>query len=369
MHRFELTHLSDDSLLRDLSALVARDRATTAVLLAHIAEADARRLYARAGYSSMHEYCVRELSLSDDAAATRIHAARAARRFPVLFTALAQGSLHLTAVRMLAPHLTEDNATELIAMATHQRKSEIEEGLARRFAPLQPAASSLRPIIVRTRPVVVSDRHIQHVLEHVERHTVPAEPVEQKPEPVEDDNRLFVEQVAAPESEARTAPPSMEARYLLKVTLSKTTETKLRRAQTLLSHAVPNGDLAEVLDRALDRLIVDLERRKAGTGARPSHGRPVAAGSRHIPALIRMAVWTRDGGRCTFVNASGARCDASWLLEFDHVRPVARGGEATVEGIRLRCQAHNQYEAERSLGSEFMARKRHDAKVPRRLTK
>jgi hypothetical protein len=42
---YSLSHLSDQILLRDLSALLAQDRTTTAALLAHIAEVDARRLY------------------------------------------------------------------------------------------------------------------------------------------------------------------------------------------------------------------------------------------------------------------------------------------------------------------------------------
>src|SRR5690349_24034993 len=55
-----------------LGTLVAQDRATTASLLAHIAEVDARKLYLPAGYPSMHAYCVDELMLSEDAAFIRI---------------------------------------------------------------------------------------------------------------------------------------------------------------------------------------------------------------------------------------------------------------------------------------------------------
>src|SRR2546423_15690563 len=50
-------------------------------------------------------------------------------------------------------------------------------------------------------------------------------------------------------------------------------------------------------------------------------------------------------------------------LEFDHVDEVARGGKATVEGIRLRCRAHNQYTAECTFGKEFMRHKRHKAQA------
>ncbi len=86
MHQYELGGLSDTVLLRNLSELVRRDRATTAELLAHIAEVDHRRLFAEAAYPSMFAYCVAELHLSEDTAYKRIRAARAARQFPVLYS-------------------------------------------------------------------------------------------------------------------------------------------------------------------------------------------------------------------------------------------------------------------------------------------
>ena len=41
---------------------------------------------------------------------------------------------------------------------------------------------------------------------------------------------------------------------------------------------------------------------------------------------------------------------------------MARGGEATVEGVRLRCRAHNQFAAECAFGAGFMEHKRHEAR-------
>ena len=81
MSNYSLSHLSDETLLRDLASLVARDRATTGALLAHIAEVDARRLYLPAAHPSMYSYCVQE-RLSEDSACKRIRAARTAREFP-----------------------------------------------------------------------------------------------------------------------------------------------------------------------------------------------------------------------------------------------------------------------------------------------
>lgn len=62
------------------------------------------------------------------------------------------------------------------------------------------------------------------------------------------------------------------------------------------------------------------------------------------------------------MSETGHRCRTRKLLEFDHIDPVARGGKATVERMRLRCRAHNQYEAERAFGADFMRRKREQAR-------
>ena len=93
MRAYVLSHLSDSTLLHELASLVGQERTTTATLLAHIAEFDARKLYLPAGYPSMYAYCIEELHLSEYAAFKRIRAARAAREFPLLFTALAEGEL------------------------------------------------------------------------------------------------------------------------------------------------------------------------------------------------------------------------------------------------------------------------------------
>ncbi|TMQ64128.1 MAG: HNH endonuclease, partial [Candidatus Eisenbacteria bacterium] len=123
MKPYALSHLSDGALLQGLTALVARERTTTATLLAHLAEVDARRLYLPAAYPSMYAYCVQELRLSEDAAYKRIQAARAARQFPTLFAALADGRLHLSAVVLLAPYLNQENIDELLAAAADKSKS------------------------------------------------------------------------------------------------------------------------------------------------------------------------------------------------------------------------------------------------------
>ncbi|HYJ33446.1 MAG TPA: HNH endonuclease, partial [Candidatus Binatia bacterium] len=172
--------------------------------------------------------------------------------------------------------------------------------------------------------------------------------------PVETSN----EAQPAPGRPADVRAPS--ERFLVRLTIARATHDKLREAQALLSHAVAPGDVAEVLDRALDLLLVHLRKRKVGSGRRerPRSSGHLGGEGRHIPAEIRRAVWERDEGRCTFVSAEGHRCAERGSLEFDHIEPAARGGKATVENVRLLCRAHNQLEAERAFGPAFMNRKR-----------
>jgi 5-methylcytosine-specific restriction endonuclease McrA len=336
--------------------------------LAHIAEAEARRLYLPKAYSSMFEYCVGELRLSRDEAFKRLRAARTARRFPAIFEAIADGRLHVSSVLQLRDYLTRKNADELLGAAAHKSRFEIQKLIAERFprkdvpalltpSPASPSAVLLVPAIAEAARQLVAK---------VESEVAP-EPLAGNAEPT-----------SAPSSGEPPRPrltPLAPERYALQLTIGAATQEKLRHAQELLGHAIPSGDIAQVLDRALDALIAKLEKRKFAASAkpRPKRSRRARDGekkSRHIPADVRRAVWQRDGGRCTFVSASGKRCESRTRLEFDHWNEFARGGEATVANLRLRCRAHNQDAAERTFGAEFMRGKRLEAAETRtRATK
>ncbi len=333
MSTYSLTHLSDQTLLADLAVLVAADRQTTAALLAHIAEVDARGLYLPAACASMHAYCTRVLHLAEDAAFKRIRAARAARQFPQIFEAVADGRLHLSGVVLLAPHLTDDASTglradELLAAAAHLSKGEIELLLAR-HRPRPDLPTTLAPVVSPGGGSTAEAR---------------------APGPVADAPR------------ARVMPLAAE-RFAFQVTIDQSTQEKLTRAQALLRHRIPSGDLAQVLDRALDVLLATLERGKFAAAARPRAGKARTAGSdpRYVPADVKRAVHARDGEQCSFVSEDGERCSERGFLEIDHVNPIARGGQSTIENTRMMCKGHNAYEAERVFGAAFMQERRRRA--------
>jgi hypothetical protein len=320
-----LSRLSDDELVAGLKSLAGRERQVTAQLVAHLAELDTRDVHLRAGHASLFLYCREVLRLSEHEAYNRIEAARAARRFPIILDLLAEGSVNLTTVRLLAPHLTVENAGTVLESARGKRKPEVEEIVAR-LAPRPDVAPSIRklPAVRTALPATLPAPTC----------TSPLVPVMTPGSPV-----------SIPPPRTSAAAPLSPGRYKLQLTICGETLEKLRLAQAMLRHALPSGDEAAILDRALAALLTELARRKFAATDRPRGVRGRDEASRHIPARVRRAVWVRDLGRCAFKAADGRRCGERAFVEFHHLWPYAAGGEATIENVELRCRSHNGYEA------------------------
>jgi hypothetical protein len=328
-----------------------------------LAELDARRLYLGLGFSSLFTYCTEALRLSEHGAYNRIEAARAARRFPAILERLAEGSLNLATVRLLAPHLTPANQDELLAAACGKRKRAVEELVVRHF-PRPDVADSIRKL-PPPRPALPEGAGEMGTSPPESPVVPPAAATLMAPPCVASSSTAPA--VPAPSAPAPSAPaprhpvltPLAPDRYQIRFTASAATCEKLRLAQDLLRHAIPSGDTAQIIDRALTALLEELARTRFGATERPRERPceagesrvPAAAGSRHIPAAVKRAVWLRDGGRCAFVARSGRRCGERGFLEFHHAVPYAVGGAATVDNIQMRCRSHNAHEAELYFGA------------------
>ena len=341
--RFE--SLTDDQLLTETKRLVACERSATTALLRSLVEIDARRLYLREGCASLFTYCTQVLHLAEGAAYNRIEAARAARRFPEVLVALGDGSLTLATARLLAPHFTVDNHRELIDRARFRSKRDVETLIAT-LAPRAPVATIIRRVPIK--PVAtVANTPPARIRKEADEAKVACRPESPSATVGASACNTHAEPIAAPPPDSRPSPslrPLSPVHYRLQVTLSEEAHSKLRRAQDLLRHAVPSGDFAAVLDRALTLLVADLERRRCAATPVPRRSDLSGGSGRHMPAAVKRAVWRRDERRCAFVGRTGRCTETAWL-EFHHVQPHADGGKTSVDNIQLRCRAHNQYEA------------------------
>ena len=342
-----LRRLSDGELVARLKSLAAGERDATAFLVAHLAELDTRDVHLRAGYGSLFAYCRDALALSEHEAYHRIEAARAVRRFPVILEMLAAGSVNLTTVRLLVSHLTVANHRAVLESVRGKGKSDVEEIVAR-LSPRPDVPPSLRKLPTPASLPVANPPDAQAPAAAVPAAAAPAATV-----PVSTVRIVTVSVAGYP---GQAVAPLSPDRYRLQLTIGLETLEKLRLARDMLRHAIPSGDEAAVLDRALTALLSELARKKFAAADAPRPSRGTAPGSRHVPAEVKRAVFLRDLGRCAFVGTSGRRCAERGFLEFHHVHPHAMGGEATVGNVQLRCRRHNACDARADFGREAAAR-------------
>jgi hypothetical protein len=228
--------MPDAELIACVTDLARVERQATAQLVAALAELDARRLYLGQGCSSLFTYCTQVLHLSEHAAYGRIEAARAARRFPAILDRLADGSLTLSAVCLLAPHLTHENSPAVLDAARHRTKREVEV-LVAGLRPQPPVPSTIRKLPA-PRPSSLlqesSDRHVET------GHAVLGASVPMSCAPV---LAAAASTEALPTVTSRPAviAPLTPEQYKLQITIGRETLGKLQRVQDLLRHALPRA--------------------------------------------------------------------------------------------------------------------------------
>jgi hypothetical protein len=376
MRGASLKTVTDDELLRRLSDLIKQSRRCEADLVAHIAEVDERKLYAREATSSMFVYCTEMLHLSESEAYVRIAAARASRRHPVLLAMLADGRLHLSGIERLAPHLTEKNCESLLRRAVHKTRRQIEE-LVAEVAP-RPAAPAMIRRLPASRGTAVAGglavgwelgaagvteattRRHEAGVSHPGPCPTGALPSDEElrldgvapgrvgpgPDPVTalaDGLRLDGVSTACGHSGLRRAvvEPVGPARFRVRFDASAELRDRLERLQSLMRSSVPDGDLAKIIDAAVTEKLERLEAKRFAKVKKPRKSlaeTDTTPKSRDIPAAVRRAVYQRDGGRCTYVDRLGRRCQAREKLEFHHDgTPFGKHGDHSPKNIRLMC--------------------------------
>jgi len=402
---YRLVGVGNAELVAGLSKLVQQSNALTAQVLAHLVQVDHRQLHLELGFSSLFAYCVEELRMSEGTAGRRVTAARVCRRFPDAFVRVARAELHLCALCALAPHLNEQNATELFDACKGKTRRQIEELLAVRFPRpdvreqirRQPTRGlTLAPFATPEGAhgsVAQSEARDSRISLEVPEQSGKARAVSAGPE-------------VRPRPRSREVEPLSADRFGVHFTADTELRDLIERARELASHRVPKGDLAALMKLMVASFVKREEQRRfgIGTGLRrpdsealsgssepatppgrvaeiskqttppggarvPSRAseaptrtaRPAAhdskARSRYVAVQVRRETHARDGGRCAYVSVDGRRCNARALLQFDHLEPFAWRGGSDASNLRLLCKAHNLLHARRCFGKLHIAAK------------
>ncbi len=343
---------TDVQLISELKFLVEREKRNLVGLLIHLAEYDLRRLYRDAGYPSLFAYCVKSLGYDENTAYRLITAGRVIKHYPTACPLVASGDLTLTAILVLSPVLTDENNERLLSQVKGKSRRELETIVAG-IAP-HPA----RPDFIQSYKVApeawMKAAEASPACTLVEPDQPTKENGDRKELPTLEPNEPREWQAIIPISLNRVRIGFDAALNILQL---------LDRAKQVLSHKYPDGKIEDIMRDALELLLDhrDPDRKFARKSAKPHlNSEPSSAeepleprflrawkAGRYIPASVKRAVWQRDDGRCAFRFEEGNICGSKEGLEFDHVRPFAKGGRSeSPRNVRLLCRLHNRMASE-----------------------
>ncbi|MCH2533060.1 MAG: HNH endonuclease [Bdellovibrionales bacterium] len=307
-----LLKLTSDELLAKAKKLVQQERVILVEILHHLLMINDKKLYLQMGFKSLFDFCTKELGYSESAAYRRIQAMKLLKEVPEVKQKVLSGGVNLT-------HLAQ-----VQKVATVERKQNNN---------------------------VISKAQKIKLLEKVENKTTrQSETILREFSPlsaIKNDSKRVI-------NNTQTEIKFIADQELL---------NKIEELKNLLSHKHVNPNMNELLHTLTDLALCEVRRRKKimnkEESKRPkrNHNKITSApkkpcgklkyrNQRYIHPTVKNEVWFRDGGCCSYRDPQTKRkCESKFQLEFDHIKPVAIGGDSDINNLRLLCREHNQYMA------------------------
>lgn len=316
-----LSKISNDELLSRLDILTKSERKITHLILWHILEVDHRKLYLKLNYDSLYKYLTKHLGYSESAAYDRIQAMRLLKQVPSVANKIEDGSLNLTQLVKVEQSLKQ------------------EKRLGKEVCQAQ----------------------VADLLAKMENKTT-----------FETDKIIACELNQTPKASQKVKPQSDDS-IRLELTLTEEQYEVLKKAQSYISHIIPENDLAAVITYLAKALIQKKEgiprykEELTDKGTKPekaknlatqgfrvmpetpidpnrNHLRPNAR--KYISVKVRRQVYKEANYCCEYSHPeSKIKCSSKYQLQVDHIIPIAKGGTNEIKNLRLLCGIHNRKEA------------------------
>ena len=242
---------------------------------------DDKKVFMHLGYSSLFDYALRALKLSEANTSNFIAVARKSKCIPELKKAIHSGDLSVSKARKITPVITKENSQHWLELAKTLPKPKLEKEVAK-VCPKQ----------------------------------------------------------ATPEQ----AKYVSESRMELKLGISEQLLAKLKRAQNIVSqktkkHATWEDTLAAALDIYLQKQD-PVE--KAKRNSKIDDAAASVPGTRYISSAQKHQVHLRDKGQCTHIDNQGQRCEHQRWLAIHHKVPLSQKGSNDTENLQTLCVSHHK---------------------------
>jgi hypothetical protein len=358
-----LCHLKDAVLLSQTKDLVQTERDVLLKILQHLREIERRRLFSDLGYRSLFDYAVGELKYSEGQASRRIQAMRLLKELPQVEEKIAKGSLKLSNMQQAQSFFRNIQQNEPRRMITPAEKLEVLKKLEdksvrdgqKELLKLEPERALpkekerlITPSTTEVRFLMSDD--LKAKFENV-RSLLGAKGAKMNYA------ELF-DAMAALSAAALEAKRFGKKRSQKGGTDNTTNESK-KEAPLATSEATVSTDDIHGCVAVLGANSSSEKKCEENLSA-PEKEVPLAtsqvtttklknlrdsdvSASRYISKNLKHQVWQRDGGKCQ-------QCGSRQSLNYDHIHPVALGGESTLENLRLLCFFCNQRASAKHFG-------------------
>ena len=340
--QFNLKQIGHEELLHRFAGVMQEEKRITQKVVEFIAEVDRRRLYLQT-HASLFEFLTLGYGYSAAGAQRRIDAARLLNEIPELSAQMESGSLNITQISKVQQALRQ--ARKLGQEISTQKKREILQGVAN-----------------------VNEATAQ---------SFSRQSFEKKTE-------VFLAQALSlpPECHAKEKIHADES-VTLTLTFTKEEMEDLRKAQALLSHALPGPKWQDLFLHMAKKVMKSKAPAAASKGSKASEDASkkdsnfaadlnLAAESRlpqesslaesvsqSAPAEKPRAATPASSVRktislplrklkmaeclgCEYPLPDGGTCGSQNFLQLDHIQPVWAGGDSEPDNLRVLCAAHNR---------------------------
>lgn len=308
--------IKDKELLNRTYIVRDEEKKYTLILLDYLAEIERRKLFADLGYSSLYEYCLKDLNYSEAEAALRVQASRLLNQNrEIVEEKIIEGNLSLSQASAIQTFFKEEEKKHDRQFSKEEKKELISSLSGKNIRESREELNQLKTIPNNNKTI-----NIKIDLETMKKlHELRGKLGTKK-----DDSELILDLV-------NDKLNKMEKNIKKSISKKQEKTEEIKKVNTKVDKDCCNhANLKEAANKKR---------------------------SRYLNPKIRAQLLYQASGRCEFVSKiTGKRCEETKNLQIDHSKPFALSGDNSERNLRVYCRVHNSRAAIKTYGNEVMDR-------------
>lgn len=340
----QLHKLSNQELETQLHSYVKQERKLLHIILMHIREVDARKLYLKKARSSLFEYLTKDLEYSSSAAQRRIEAMRLLKEIPALTEQIQSGAVNLSQLGILSQAIKQKEKESTIKVSCAEKQSLLCKIASQSTFQTQVIISQALDLELKPleRKIMQKDEsvHLQITLSKSQN------------EKLMQCKNLAVHKLVQ-EKKGLDLCDVIEllADQYLKSKLEPNAQSVKNRADINIiesrTDSVKDVDNAITAEAVIQSIIAEKIRSNFATSEFESGSDASIKIRKCISPKIRRELLHKLKC-CQYQNSeNGEICGSEFALEVEHLQPLWAAGDHRSENLTVLCASHNKYKYRR----------------------